>query len=112
MVLIGRKRSRVVFQRRGTGTDSYGAPVETWTPLHTCWASITPLRGRDFLAAQQVQAEVTHRIFVNYNATTAGITPKDRVVLGTRNFDIEAILNVDELDRELELMAIERIGAP
>lgn len=112
MVLIGRKRSRVTFQRRSETIDSSGGQSTTWTTLHTCWASIAPLRGRDFLAAQQMQSDVTHRIFVNYNTSTSTLTPADRMSQGTRRFDILSILNVDEKDTELEIMAVERIGAP
>jgi SPP1 family predicted phage head-tail adaptor len=112
VVLIGRKRSRVTLERRATTTDSYGAQATTWTTLHTCWASIAPLTGREFLAAQQVQSEVSHRIFINYNSTTSTLTPRDRVSQGTRRFDILSVLNVGEMDSELEIMAVERIGQP
>lgn len=110
--MIGRKRHRVTCQRRVTTLDSYGAESTSYTNLHTCWASIVPLRGREFLTAQQVQAEVTHRIFINHNAVTGTLTPKDRVLYGTRKFDVLSALNVDEGDREIEIMAVERIGAP
>ncbi|TGE33172.1 phage head closure protein [Desulfosporosinus sp. Sb-LF] len=38
--------------------------------LSGIWASIEPLSGREYYAAQQVNAEITHRIKIRYRAQT------------------------------------------
>ena len=40
----------------------------------------------------------------------SGIVPKMRVKVGSRIFDILSIINVDERNRELQLMCRESVG--
>jgi SPP1 family predicted phage head-tail adaptor len=69
--------------------------------------SITPLEGTELLAAQQRYGAVTHRLKGRYRA---GITPQMRVVFNGRVFRIAAALNVDERNRELEMIAAEVVA--
>jgi SPP1 family predicted phage head-tail adaptor len=70
----------------------------------TAWASIEPLNGREFFAAQQVNAEVTARIRLRY---LPGVTRQMQVKFGSRTFAIESVINVEERNRELQLMVKE-----
>jgi len=69
-------------------------------------ASIEPISGREYFSAQTTQADVTHRINLRY---VAGVKPKMRVKYGSRIFDILSVSNVDERNRELQLMCRESI---
>ena len=86
------------------GTD--GSSAENWVTLATVWAKVKPLTGREFTAAQQTQADLTHNIYTRY---TPGISPDDRVVWGTRTFDIIDAVNVDERNVELILRCKEKL---
>ena len=83
-----------------------GGLTETWADFVEMRASIEPLTGSERFAAQIVDAQVNTRIRMQY---TAGVTPKMRVKFGTRFFDIKAVLNIEERNRELELLATERV---
>lgn len=86
------------------GQDSTGQPQETWTDVAEVWAAVEPIRGREYFAAQQVNAETTHRVRIRY---LVGVTPMMRILFGARVLRIEAVINVDERNRELQLMCVE-----
>lgn len=89
----------------GAETDSGTTGVLT-TLTSTFYASIEPLIGREYMAAKQMQADVTHKIRMRY---IPGLTTTMRIVFGTRVFEIESILNVQERNRELVIMATEDV---
>ena len=93
----GTKKKRLTLETYAETPDSFGdAMVGQYTTLATVWASVQPLRGRELAQFQQVSADVTHRIKMRYSAALAVLTPKDRAVLGSRNFDILSVINVRE----------------
>jgi SPP1 family predicted phage head-tail adaptor len=102
----GALRHRITIERVTETQDSFGGTVTTWPILATMWASVEPLSGREQLLAQQVQAEVTHRVRVRY---VAGVTAKMRITFGDRHFEILSVINPEERNRELELMCKELV---
>ncbi len=103
----GDLRHKVTIQQKTTTKDTEGIPSETWPDFATVWAAIEPLQGREFFSAQAVNAQVTTRIRIRYRA---GITPTMRVSYGTRIFDIQVVIDVEERHRELQLMCQEVIA--
>lgn len=101
-----RKDKLVTLQRRGTTQDSAGQVVETWTEIQKAWASIDPIVGREYFNASGERAEVTHRVKIHYGPTVA---PRDRVLYGSRVFDIKSGINIEERNRDLELMCTEHV---
>ena len=106
-VRFGKFRHQIKIQSPVEVQDAAGEMVvSAWTDLATLHASITPVQGRETFDASQLYADVTHRVRCRY---VAGVTPKHRVLYGVRPFDIERAINVEEADRELEILAIERV---
>ncbi len=105
----GLLRHRITAQTVSETADGHGEPVPTWTDLLTVGAKVMPLRGGERMAAQQTQAEVTHKVLVRYSATMAGLTAKDRIVWGSRTLEVLANINVGERNRELEIWVKERV---
>jgi SPP1 family predicted phage head-tail adaptor len=97
-----RKTSMVTLQRRGTAQDTAGQRIETWTTIRREWAAIETITGREFFAQSGEMAEATHRVVVWAGSE---VQARDRVLFGTRVFDITAVL--DHNDRELALMCVE-----
>lgn len=64
----GPRRHLVVIQRRVNTPDEAGQPVISWVDYASVWAEALPLRGRELLAAQQVQSEVTTMFRIRYRA--------------------------------------------
>lgn len=103
---VGPLRHRITVEQATVSRDSYGGEVETWGVFATVWASVSPLIGREYIAAKQVSASVTHKIRMRY---LAGMTPKMRISWDNRLFDVESILDVDERHAEMVIMATEII---
>lgn len=62
----GRLRHWLTFEQLVIELDSDGAKVEAWAPAFetstTMPCEITPMSGRELLAAQAVQSAVSHRL--------------------------------------------------
>ena len=70
----------------------------------TIWASVEPLKGREFFAAQKENAETTVRITIRYRS---GISPDMRIKYGDKIYEINAIIDVEERHNELQIMCQE-----
>lgn len=105
----GDLRHRITFQQRGMSADSFGAQAETWTNVATVWADVSPLSGRELLAAQAVNVEISHKITIRWQQQFAG--PKAvaamRIVYGSRIFDIHSSIDTDERRKTIELSCAE-----
>ena len=102
-----RNRIRIETPTNSRSSD-YGDIVQTWSLLGNgeVWASIRPISGRERWEANAVNPDVTHRIMIRYHPT---VSPKDRIIFGTRTFYIQSALNLDERSEMIELLAIEEV---
>ncbi|MCA9312662.1 MAG: phage head closure protein [Phycisphaerales bacterium] len=109
---IGKLRHRVTVQRATEERDSYGQPVQTWSDIGRVWARIRPLSGREYIAARQVQADLTHEVTIR---PFDGLTPKDRLEFtrnnSTRVLNIDSIADDEERGRFVILRCIEEVMA-
>jgi SPP1 family predicted phage head-tail adaptor len=106
MIQPGKLRHSVTIQKLTGTLDAAGQEVQAWETYGVRWAAIEPLQGRELFSARQIHAEITTRITVRY---LAGVTPKMRVLFGSRTFDIQEVINPEERNAELQLMCIERV---
>ena len=92
-------RERVSLQERdpNAAKNSYNEPPDTWRDLLTSEpASVYALGGREFTAAQQTQASITHRIIIR--------TPATVVVQQDHRFTwVETLLNGSEVTHYLDI---------
>jgi SPP1 family predicted phage head-tail adaptor len=100
----GTLRHRVEIQQAEITRDSFGDEQEVWTAHATVWAAILPLVGREYFTAQQTVNEEMFRLQMRY---VPGVQPAMRLVFGERVFNIRAIQNLEERNRELVIMATE-----
>lgn len=101
----GRLCHKITIQE-STVSNVGGESTHSWATYKTAWASIHPARGDESWRSDQRFAEVTHEVRMRYQS---GITPKMRILWGSRVFDIKYAINVEERDRELRLMCIEDV---
>lgn len=103
-MLAPRLRHRVDIQNFASVQDSNtGAVTDTWTDVfESVAASIQPISGREFIAAQSIQAGVNTKITIRY---VDGVQPRMRVVHGSNIYNIRAVLPDPTLRRHLTLMA-------
>lgn len=96
----GLLRHRVTIESPPTTQDSHGQVTGAWVPFVSCWASISPLAGRELIAARSVESGVSHVVRIRYRS---GITSGMRVNFDGRYFNIIAVRNLDERNRETVL---------
>ncbi len=84
-VLAGRMRHRVEVQKATETENEFGELQRTFATIFTRWAWIEPVKGKESENADQVTAELTHKIRMR---NVAGITAKHRIKFGTRIFEI------------------------
>jgi SPP1 family predicted phage head-tail adaptor len=100
----GELRNLITIQKPARAQDSSGSTAETWNTLCTVWASIRPLKGREYYAANQAQMEVTHEITIRY---MRNVSAENRIVFGNRTFEVKAVMNVNEENRWLSMVCEE-----
>jgi SPP1 family predicted phage head-tail adaptor len=106
----GRLRHRLRFERATETQNQFGEPVQTWAEIKTVWGAVEPLRGAERQRANQTQADEDVRLVARYSSELATLNPKDRCVAVGKVYDIKSVLNIDERNREFNVMAREHIG--
>lgn len=103
----GRLRHRVTIQSRRPPElrNSTGEVITAWVDVDTVWASIDPVSGLENVDREAWQATVTQKVRIRRRA---GVTPDMRVTVGTRIFNIKAVLETN-LPTEMVLMCEEVI---
>lgn len=95
-------KHRIDVIRRTFAQDADGFDDGTDATFTTVWAKIRPKSSFEKLQGAQLEKLTTHKITIRFNATTAAIANDDRFKFGTRFFNIQGIINVDEESRFLE----------
>jgi SPP1 family predicted phage head-tail adaptor len=106
----GDLRRRIDIQSRASTKDTFGQQVTTWsTLLAAVPAQIEALQGRELVAAQAMNSEITHQITVRYHPLLAD----HRKVAGMRAIyvnagvirimELLAGINVDERNRAIQI---------
>lgn len=108
----GRLCHRLRLQTRIGAKNSFSETEYSWSTFDTVWAAVEPLSAREQLVAGQNRNETTHRITLRWRS---GVLPTMRGVgidgeLADRIFIFGAVLNRDERNRELTVMATEVEG--
>lgn len=100
----GRLRERVTLERKTAGAvDPWGQPIpDAWESLATVWAAVEPLAGREYIAAQAAQSEVTTRIRIRWRGD---VDSQIRVVHRGKTYDVMSVIDPRSERRELILMA-------
>jgi SPP1 family predicted phage head-tail adaptor len=96
----------VSVQRQAAGQSASGQPNGAWVELAKEWAAIKPISGREYFNASGERAEITHTVELRAGGN---YVPRDRIVYGSRVFNIKSVINVEERNRKLRLMVSEHV---
>lgn len=101
----GRLRHRITFMHLVKGQNEVGDDVLVERPWKTVWASVEPLKGREYFEARKIESEATHKIIIRY---LPGITPDMKIDFKGRIFNFEGPpINPEERNKYLEIYATE-----
>lgn len=84
---------RITIQADTGSQDAYGQPYGTWTTIATVWGKIITSGGREFYAAQRLNAETTAVVEIRYRTN---VTTANRILYNTRKYDILSVVDVEE----------------
>lgn len=86
----GKLRHLVVIRRLGQAMQDpqTGDIASDWVNISTVWASVEPLSGREFIAAQSTQSEVSARIVMRKTEVTA----QDKLYFRGDTYNIHTVL--------------------
>jgi SPP1 family predicted phage head-tail adaptor len=101
----GSLRHRISIQAKTETRDARGGIIETWATVATRWGSIEPLSARELMQAQQVDAQVSHRVILRHYET---LTHEHRLEKAGRIFHISAVTNPLERGKETVILAMEQ----
>ena len=89
-VSAGRLDTPITLERVTVTQDSYGAVVESWAAIAGSpkMAQYMPLRGTEAIETQKRTANIVYKLRIRRHE---GLTPADRVKIGTQAADITAI---------------------
>jgi len=102
----GNLKHKIEIQSYTETSNDLGEVTKGYSTFKTIYASITPLAGKEYFASKQVNAKVSHKIECRF---ISGVLPNMRIVYGTRIFNIESVINIREVNKTLQIMAVEVI---
>lgn len=105
-VSIGDMRHRLALQAPLSEDDGGGGVTRTWALVAEVWGAIRPLSGNEDVEADGIHGRVSHEIWIRYRT---GVVPEMRFALGSRVFEIRAVLDVNERRRFLRCLVEERV---
>jgi SPP1 family predicted phage head-tail adaptor len=104
MISAGDLTKRITIQVNTPVRQADGSRLPVWTNLKPVWSRFITEGGKEFYAAQKLNAEVTAVIQIRY---FPGLTTKHRILYRTRVFDILFHNNVGERNEEYLISAKE-----
>lgn len=102
---IGKLDKRIKIMQSDKVSDGSGGFENELKEVKTVWAHVRPISGREFWQAQQINAEISHKIIIRY---TEAVNRTNLISYNGRIFDIQYLINVDEKNKWLEIQALER----
>ena len=100
----GTLRHRITIQESTEVSDGMGGFMTVFSDTLEAWAAIWPLTAKESLDAMKLELQVTHKIRIRYRS---GITAKNRIKFGTRYFNIISLINYEERNKQLDMLALE-----
>lgn len=93
-----RARHRITIEKQAATGDAYGGRKDVWSTYLTVWAIVEPASCRETFSNLQLQSRVDSRITIRYRDDLSNTisTGRFRVRLGSRLYNVQAVLNLDE----------------
>ena len=91
-------------------TDAYGGPTESFDTYIERFASVEPLTERELYRDGMRETNATTRFVVRYDSETAAITNKDRIIVGSTQYDVVSTGPVGPRGTQINILAAEHVG--
>jgi len=91
MPRAGKLRNFITIQQATEAADSLGQPIPSWSTYAQVWAGLDADSGSETFGSDVRTGRVSGRFWTRSDDALT-IVPKMRIVLGSRTFDIDAVL--------------------
>lgn len=114
-MIAGRLNRRISIQTQTTAQDAAGQPLSTWNTAYQCWAGVDIQASQLLYSTAEFVSKVTLRITTRWTSSFT-FSPNQRIIYQevttgiTHVYNIEAVLNDKQKNRQLVLMCYE-LGA-
>ena len=92
---IGKLDRQITLQSLTQTQGEYGELIDTWSDVATVWANAYAGAGKEFVAARQVNAEVSMQFQIRWMALSTTM----RILYDGKYFDIVDIAEVGRRER-------------
>ncbi|WP_041318607.1 phage head closure protein [Hyphomicrobium nitrativorans] len=99
-------RHRLGLEEPVDTADGGGGATRVWSLVAEVWGAVEPLSGSERIEANGIQGRVSHEIWVRHRA---GLGPHMRFKMGTRIFEIRAVIDSGERRRVMRCLVEERV---
>lgn len=97
-------KHKVIFQEKTNTKNDFGEKIEEHTDVLTTKVSIQTITGKETFLSSKDYSTLTHKLRARY---TDKINSNQSIKFGTRTFNILAVLNIFEANKELEILVKE-----
>jgi SPP1 family predicted phage head-tail adaptor len=101
---VGRMNQLLTVQTGTETSDGQGGVTVSWATLDQIWGLVEPLTAREAQMASQITGALSTAVSVYFRTD---LSVKDRIVLGSRTLEIQAIQDPTARREELRLICTE-----
>jgi SPP1 family predicted phage head-tail adaptor len=100
MIRAGRLKHRVIIQSPVVAKGAAGGEVITWVHFRTVYAGVEPRTAKQIFTSAQLVSEISHVVIIRF---IPGLSVKQRILYGTRIFEIKNTIDVEEKHERIEI---------
>lgn len=104
MINVGRLRKRIIILHYAEVENEMGHTETKLVPLKTVWAEVRPLRGKEYVEANMLDATTTYRVTIRY---FSGLTEEMYIEYNGQNLAITSICDIEMRHKYYEIMCVE-----
>ncbi len=101
--VVRRLRHKIIIEEPTRTQNSYGEPIETFTTYATRRCDIMTTIGKENFNKFQEFNEHSVVFKVRYDSATKNISEKMRVLYKSKYYDVEGVVNYNEMDKEIHI---------
>lgn len=95
----------LAIQTRSVAVDGEGNPITTWIDGGRTWGHLQQQAAAEVVQAGQLEQDVRWIVTLHYPTT---VTHESRLLYGSRVLDVRTVIDVDEANRKVQVVCLER----
>ena len=105
----GSMREQITLQTEARAADGGGGYTQSFTTNYTVYASVKPVSGNEQYQQGQITDTQQYEFVIRYRSDKT-VTPKNRILWGSRVFQIKSVINDMERNKYLVITAAEGVA--